>query len=123
MEQVIEREETKIEEIKFRKIVLPSLKSSVVVDLSEIEYLESHGCYTEFSLVNGTRYTSSKPLLYYDELLRKYNFFRVHNKYIVNIEHVKGFAIGLPLKLILTSGNLLHVSRLKKNDFMKLYLH
>jgi two-component system LytT family response regulator len=50
-------------------------------------------------------------------------FFRVHNSYLINLNHVKEYLKGLGGELIMTNGLTASISRNKKVElFKKLYL-
>lgn len=105
------------------KIVLSSHKNTLLVDVSEIVYLSSNGCYTTFYLLNNSYFTTSKPLSYYNKLLENNNFFRIHHKYLINIKYTKEIISGLPFKVKLSNDVVLPVTKIKKNDFVKLFIH
>lgn len=106
------------------KIVLSNSKSSIIVNLSDVEYIESNGCYSHFHLSNDKRVIiSSKPLMYYQSILVSHNFLRVHNKYLVNVEHIKEILSGKNLQIVLSSKDVLPVSKFKKSDLTKMFLY
>ena len=123
MMEDLELLENKKMNVLSKKIVLSSHKSTIVVDLTEIEYLSSNGCYTTFYLNNKNEFVTSKPISYYSKLLENSNFFRIHHKYIINIKYLEEILNGTPFRIKLSSGKVLPVTRFKKNDFMKLFIH
>ena len=70
-------------------IAVSSVDKIDFLQLQDILYLKSDGRYTNFYLDDGTRVTSSKNLGEYEKILDLSHFFRVHNSYIVNINHIK----------------------------------
>lgn len=104
------------------KIIINTSKKAQILELDNIEYLKSKQCYTEFYTVDNNKILSSKPIKYYETILSERNFIRVHNQYLVNKNHIKEILSGIPLKIVLTSGTSISVTRLKKHDLLREYL-
>lgn len=91
---------TNIEQIKSAKssivaktsnydfIVIPSTKKIYFKQLDEILYFESDGRYSIVHLLNGQSIVVSKNLGEYEKLLAPHYFFRIHNKYLINIKYI-----------------------------------
>lgn len=69
-------------------IAVPSLQKIELIKLKEIVFLKSEGRYTEFYLSNGKKIVSSRNLGKYENIIDEHHFFRIHNSYIVNLNHV-----------------------------------
>jgi two-component system, LytTR family, response regulator len=67
------------------KIVLKTHKELYMVELNNILFLQSDGNYTNLILVGGCSILVSKNLNQFQEPLKKHNFLRVHNSFIINI--------------------------------------
>lgn len=66
-----------------------SLKDRVILmKQKEIVYVEADGKYTNFFLEDKTHFRSSKNIGEYEHLLDPSAYFRIHYKYIVNLNHV-----------------------------------
>ena len=78
-------------EHEISNIVIPDKKGFTIIDLHDILYCEADSYCTHFHLTDGRRITSSKNLKVYDDVLHEKSFQRVHNSYLVNLNHVKGF--------------------------------
>lgn len=66
------------------RIVLRSQQYLQVVSFEEILYCQSEGSYTTFFLADNRKFTSSRPIKEYEELLPETWFIRTHQSYIVN---------------------------------------
>jgi two-component system, LytTR family, response regulator len=75
----------------FNVVVIPDKRGFAVVKLTEIILCEADGYCTNFHLTGGRQNISSKNLKFYEELLGEKYFLRVHNSFVVNIRHVKGY--------------------------------
>lgn len=66
-------------------IAIPGLTTIEIVKFNDILYLEADGKYTKFHLEDGTSKIVSKNIGSYENILPKNLFFRIHHKYILNI--------------------------------------
>ena len=74
-----------------RTLVIPHLKGFDVIRISEIIMCIADGYCTNFHAVGGKKYTSSKNLKHFDEMLEEHNIIRVHHSYLVNLSHVLSY--------------------------------
>lgn len=68
-------------------IVITSINSIDIIKKKNIIYCKSEGGYTTFNLIDGEEFISSKSIGEYENLLVE-GFYRVHHRYIINIEHI-----------------------------------
>ncbi|MDA3893013.1 MAG: LytTR family DNA-binding domain-containing protein [Salinivirgaceae bacterium] len=71
-----------------KKLVLRTTKSIHIVDVNDIYFCKSDNSYTTFYFGGGDKIMVSKSLKYYESLLREYSFFRPHQSFLVNLNHV-----------------------------------
>jgi two-component system LytT family response regulator len=76
-------------ETQSKKLVLKTMESLHIVDISEILFCQSDNSYTTFYLIDSENIIVSKSIKEYSELLIEYGFFRPHQSYLVNLNHVK----------------------------------
>jgi two-component system, LytTR family, response regulator len=113
-------------EVKIRKanagqrIALPSAEGVHFVNLSEIIHCESLGSYTKFHLQSGQKIVVSKVLKEYEDILDNYQFFRVHQSNIVNLEHIKRYVKGDGGQIWMINNTEIEVSRRRKDEFLEL---
>jgi two-component system LytT family response regulator len=79
---------TQNEPDNFNKLVVSNNLGFKVVSLDNIISCQADGYCTIFHLKGGEQLISTKNLKYYDELLSGQNFQRVHNSFLVNLQHV-----------------------------------
>ena len=72
-----------------KKLVLRTSDSIHVVDISDIHFCKSDNSYTTFYFEGGEKILVSKSLKDYEGLLKEYGFFRPHQSYLVNLNHIK----------------------------------
>lgn len=102
-----------------QKIVLPSLEGLVFVALSDIIRLEADGNYSLFFLKDKRTLLISKPLHHYEQQLAPENFFRVHDKHLVNLEQVKKYVKGRGGYVVMQDDTRVDVSARRKELFLK----
>lgn len=73
------------------KIAIPLADKIEFVEISSIVRCEGDGNYTNFFLKNGEKIIASKTLKEFDELLSDYNFLRVHQSHLINLNEVKTY--------------------------------
>lgn len=86
------RLENFIENIKHEKrlkVAIPGIKETFFIDPESILYCQAENNYTHFYLTTREKYTSSKPIFEYEELLTPYGFIRCHQSFLVNRHHIK----------------------------------
>ncbi|GAA4936116.1 LytTR family DNA-binding domain-containing protein [Algibacter agarivorans] len=87
----IKKEATNLDSHKLSSnniIAIPSASKVELVPVQNIVYLEADGRYTIFHLSNGSNRVSSRNLGEYEKMLNKSVFFRIHHRYIVNLNMV-----------------------------------
>lgn len=100
------------------KIALPTSNGYAFVRISEILYCESSSNYTLIYLNDGKKYTVTRTLKEYEEMLKSHHFFRIHNSYLINMEAVKQYIRGDGGSVVLTNNVTLDVSKRKKEQFL-----
>jgi len=100
------------------KLALPTADGLFFVKVSSIVYCEASSNYTEIVTDDGRKHIVSRTLKEYDELLSEYNFYRIHNSYLVNLNAVKKYIRGEGGSVIMITGQSLDVSKRKKEGFL-----
>lgn len=72
-------------------IVISHLKGFEILKVNEIIMLKADGYCTEFYLTGKRKVVSSKNIKNYESSLDGYNFMRVHNSFIVNLNFVTSY--------------------------------
>jgi len=100
-----------------RTLVIPHLKGFDVIRISEIIMCIADGYCTNFHVAGGKKYTSSKNLKHFDEMLEEHNIIRVHHSYLVNLTHVLSYT--RQGEIYLTEGLKAYLGDSYKNIFIK----
>lgn len=102
------------------KIVIHHNNSYILIEFSDILWLEADRNYTNIVLDNGKIISSAKSLKSYEMLLPKDLFFRVHKSYLVNTQHLKEYLKdGKERVALMKNGQKITVSQPKQPEFKK----
>lgn len=97
------------------RIALSTLKETRFIRTTEIVRCESSNNYTLFFLHSGEKFTASRPIFEYEELLKEYGFIRCHQSHLVNRKYVKSWVKEDGGYLLMENGHQVPVSRNKKD--------
>lgn len=92
-----------------------------LMDIRDLIFLEAGGTHTIFHFVNDVKKKSFRPLGHYSEVLDPSIFVRIHNSYLLNINHLKKVE-NIDFEVITTSGKKLPIAVRKKkhlNEILK----
>lgn len=103
----------------FKRIVLPTTNGFTVVDPKDIIRCESDRNYTFIFLTDGRKILVSRTIKEYEEMLKDYNFFRIHQSHLINLAFLKNYTRGRGGYVELTNGATMDVSARRKTDFLK----
>lgn len=104
-----------------RKVALPTFDGLEFIQMDDILYCQSDGAYSHVFFRDGSKMYISKTLRYLEDALCNFHFFRVHNSYIVNLNHVKKYTKTDGGLLIMSNGEKVRVSRSKKDELLDLF--
>ncbi|MEO8772307.1 MAG: LytTR family DNA-binding domain-containing protein [Ferruginibacter sp.] len=106
-------------EVSMQKVGIPVLGGLDFITLAEIIYCKSENNCTDFYLTDKRKITATKTLKWVDELLREHHFFRVHDSYLINLNHIKKYKKGGEGGIVeLTDHMEADVSRRRKDEFL-----
>lgn len=104
-----------------KRIALPTFEGLDFIHLDNIIYCQSDGAYTHVYLNDKNKLFISKSLRYLEEILCDFNFFRVHNSFIVNLDYIHKYSRTDGGVLIMKNGDKVRVSRSKKDKLLSLF--
>jgi len=100
---------------KDQKIILKTQDSIYVTKVSDIIRCESDGNYTVIYLNNGSKILISKTLKEYNELLKEYNFIRIHKSHLINTDCIVKYEKRDSGIVCMNDGSKIPVSHRKKD--------
>lgn len=102
-----------------QRIALTSGDGMIFVPTQDILYCQAESNYTSVVLTGGKKILVSKVLKEIDETLSGPDFFRVHNSYLINLNHIKKYVRGEGGYIIMDDGANISISRNKRQEFME----
>ena len=97
-----------------KTLALPLSDKIEFVEVSNIIRCQADGNYTMFHLRNGEKLLISKTLKEYDELLSSFNFLRVHQSHLINLDEIKSFIKTDGGYILMKDGTNITISRQRR---------
>jgi two-component system, LytTR family, response regulator len=101
-----------------QRIALTTGDGMIFVPTQDILYCAAESNYTSIVLTGGKKILVSKVLKEIDETLSGPDFFRIHNSYLINLNHIKKYVRGEGGYIIMDDGANISISRSKRQEFM-----
>ncbi|MDN3671137.1 LytTR family DNA-binding domain-containing protein [Echinicola jeungdonensis] len=101
-----------------KKIAVPTMNGLVILNISDIIRCQSDVNYTYIFLESGEKMMVSKSLKEFELLLKDYQFYRVHNSHLVNLDFIKSYFKGKGGYLELLDGSSVEVSSRRKSGLL-----
>ena len=101
-----------------KKIVLSDANIITRIVIIDIVRCEAFRNYTTFHFIQQEKFTVSKPIGDYEELLCNDGFIRVHNSHLVNVHNVLYFD-KLKCELVMKDDSRVPVSRRKRENLLR----
>lgn len=110
-------EENKSQE---NKIAVPTGEGLEFIVIKHIIRIESSTNYSRLYLTNRQPLLVTKLLKDFEEILTPYRFFRVHNSHLINLNYISKYIRGEGGQVVMENGDVVDVSRRKKEEFLGL---
>ncbi|MEO5684518.1 MAG: LytTR family DNA-binding domain-containing protein [Chitinophagaceae bacterium] len=102
-----------------QRIALTTGDGLIFVPVQNIMYCQAESNYTNVVLAGGKKIMVSKVLKDIDEALAGPDFFRVHNSYLINVNHISKFVRGDGGYVIMEDGASIGIARNRRQLFME----
>lgn len=101
-----------------QRIGVPTKSGIDFVLIQDILYCEADSNYTFVHLTNNKKLYSAKTLKDFDQLLGQTEFCRIHQSFLINLNHLKKYYRGDGGYVEMINGASLNVSRSKKEELL-----
>jgi two-component system LytT family response regulator len=101
-------------------IALPANDGLEFLQIRQIIRIESSSNYSRVILQNGQQLLVTRQLKDFEELLQDYRFYRVHHSHLINLNFIAKYTRGDGGQITMRNGDIIDVSRRKKEVFLKL---
>ncbi len=107
-----------------KRIAIPSSKGLIMLNLSDIIYLQAEGSYTKIhtSVSNNNTITIPHTLKEYEDMLDDSGFFRVHHSALINLQHVSSYIKGRGGQVVMSNNDVIEVAQRKREELIQLLL-
>jgi len=102
------------------RIALSDAKETRFVKTTEIVRCESNNNYTVFFLANTEKFTTSKPIYEYEEMLQDYGFIKCHQSHLVNKKYIRSWVKEDGGYLLLEDKSQIPISRQKRDQIKQM---
>ncbi len=104
-----------------KKIILKTFENIHLVKIRDIIFCQSDNNYTHFHLLDNHKILVSNTLKEYDEMLREFGFFRVHQSFLINLGHIVRFEKADGGSIILANKHKVPVASRKREQLLELF--
>lgn len=102
------------------RIAVPSTEGIDLFYTKDIIFCEADSCYTKLHFANKQSKLVTRVLKDFEDLLSESGFCRVHNSFLINLNHVKRYVRGEGGYAILTDDHHVDISRRRKEEFLSM---
>src|SRR5664279_2435356 len=102
------------------KIAISTSEGIEFIPIKNIVHIESKSNYSKIFLTNNKSIMVTKILKDFEEMLVPYNFYRVHNSHLINLNYIQKYIRSQGGHVQLQDGTLIDISRRKKEEFLKM---
>lgn len=103
------------------RIALSTAEGLIFVQTKDIAYCKADSNYTHVVMASGQDILVAKTLKEIDETLAGKDFFRVHNSFLVNINHIAKFVRGDGGYIVMPDKTEITIARSKRDEFFQLF--
>ncbi len=102
------------------KIAISTSEGIEFIPIKDIIHIESSSNYSKVFLTSNKNLMVTKILKDFEEMLVPYNFYRVHNSHLINMNYIQKYIRSQGGQIQLQDGSIIDISRRKKDEFLKM---
>lgn len=102
------------------QMAIPTQEGLEFIQIKQIIRIESSSNYSKLVLQNGKTLLITRQLKDFEELLEDYRFYRIHHSHLINLNYIAKYIRGEGGQIAMRNGDVIDVSRRKKEVFLKL---
>jgi two-component system, LytTR family, response regulator len=113
---------TSLAEVKSQqdKIAISTSEGIEFIEIQTILRIESSSNYSKIFLLNGKNMLVTRLLKDFEDMLAPYRFYRIHNSHLINLSYINKYLRGDGGQVVMQNGEIIDVSRRKREDFLKM---
>ncbi|MBS1597615.1 MAG: response regulator transcription factor [Bacteroidetes bacterium] len=102
-----------------KRICVPVVNGFVFLQVNDIVRCQSDVNYTTIFLKDNKNLVVAKTLKEFETMLSDYNFYRVHNSHMINLNYIKSYNKGKGGYVTMIDNSSVEVSTRRKDEFLK----
>ncbi|MFI5124504.1 MAG: LytR/AlgR family response regulator transcription factor [Chitinophagales bacterium] len=102
------------------QMAIPTNDGLEFIQIKQIIRIESSSNYSKLILQSGKTLLVTRQLKDFEELLEDYRFYRIHHSHLINLNYIAKYVRGDGGQITMRNGDMIDVSRRKKEVFLKL---
>jgi two-component system LytT family response regulator len=103
------------------KIAVPTSEGLEFIPIRNIIRIESSSNYSRVILTSKQTILVTRLLKDFEDILLPHRFFRVHHSHLVNLQYISRYIRGEGGQVVMENGDVVDVSRRKKEEFLSLF--
>jgi two-component system, LytTR family, response regulator len=103
------------------RIALTTHDGMIFVHTTDIMYCRAESNYTNIILTNGNKLLVAKTLKDIDETLSGKDFYRIHNSFLINLNHIKKYVRGDGGYVVMNDDEQITIARARREDFFDMF--
>lgn len=104
-----------------QRIALSTGDGLIFVNTTDIMYCQAESNYTNVVMSNRNKVLVAKTLKDIDETLSGKDFFRIHNSFLINMNHIKKFVRGDGGYILMNDDTQITIARSKREEFFEMF--
>lgn len=101
------------------KIAIATTEGLEFIPIKNILHIESNSNYSKIFFNDHHTLTVTKLLKDFEDMLVPYQFYRVHNSHLINLNYIQKYLRGNGGRVMMQDGTEIEVARRKKDEFLK----
>ena len=102
------------------KITVTDKNKLTFINIEDIIYCKAVKNYTTIYTLDNKEYLEAKTLKIFEDYFSQNNFFRIHDTYLINMNHIKTYTRGKGGYVTMCNNKAIDVSFRRKSEFLKL---
>jgi two-component system LytT family response regulator len=104
-----------------QRVALSTNDGMIFIETKDIMYCQAESNYTTVMMASGKKVLVAKTLKDVDETLSGNDFQRIHNSFLVNLNHIQKFVRGAGGYIVMNDGMQITISRSRREEFFDLF--
>jgi len=106
--------------IGVKKIAIHTIEGLSFIKIEDIIRFQADGNYTRIFLMSTKKITATKTIKYFEELLKDFNFFRIHKSHFINLNCIVKYIKGKSGHVLMVDETTIEIAIRRKEGFLNI---